>query len=75
MIEVNVERRGGATAKGIFAEHVHFGDIPCLATGHDEIVSSLGGQASKHRFELLGGDVNRGDYCRVVVLVVEDYRW
>jgi hypothetical protein len=73
LVKVNVESRGRATS-AIFAHHVHFGDIPCLAPGYHEVVSCLVVEGNERRFEVLRSDVNRRDHCSVVVLVVENYR-
>ena len=40
LVKENVKRRSRPSAV-IFSEHIHFGDLPGLAGGYDEIVSGL----------------------------------
>jgi hypothetical protein len=72
LVDENVERIRWTKSIEICTQHINFGDIPCLASGHDEIVGSKVIKCVKIRFEVLrtgaGGPL-------VVVLIVEHYLW
>jgi hypothetical protein len=57
----------------IFADDIHFGDIPSLACWYDEIVSSEAVIIIKGGFEILRSNATRCR-CRIIVLIVEDDR-
>jgi hypothetical protein len=55
-VEENVERCGWPSSIEIGALRVHFGDLPSLACGNDEVVGGKVAKGGKRRFEILRAD-------------------
>src|SRR5206468_4846325 len=73
IVKENMKRLGWA-GPIISAEHVHFANLPGLAGGHDEIVSSLAVEEIECYLGVLRDDVDRLFYRCVVVLIVQNDR-
>ena len=72
LVKENVKRRGRPSLVIIFSEHIHFGDLPGLASRYDEIVSGLAIKKIQRCFGVLRGDVRSLLCGKVVILIVED---
>jgi hypothetical protein len=54
LVDENVERIGWTSSIEVRPQHVHFGDIPSLPSGHDEVVGGKIVIDVESRFEILG---------------------
>ena len=63
LVEEDVERRSRARSIEIYALRVHFGDIPSLASGNDEIVSGKVVKGVDDRLEILRASADRLQGC------------
>lgn len=69
LIDEHVEGIGWTSSIGVRAQHVHFGDIPSLPSGHNEVVGGEVVIDVEFRFEVLG---RSGVRAGIVVLIIEN---